>query len=151
MFNKGRHKYTFQNVCLEDNSIILNDEAQKIILNTKGIIKDLNEELLEFLAYVEDSTDNTVKHSKGNLVKNIHKRVQEVKNDISVEVEFMTLLERDREKIEEGREEERERAEKEKIAKIEKALKKGYSLDTIAEILGVTIEEVENIRENINL
>jgi hypothetical protein len=35
---KGRHKYTFQNVCLEDNSITLNDEAQKIILNTKGII-----------------------------------------------------------------------------------------------------------------
>jgi predicted transposase/invertase (TIGR01784 family) len=54
LFNKGRHKYTFQNVCLEDNSIILNDEAQKIILNTKGILNDLNDELLEFLNYVED-------------------------------------------------------------------------------------------------
>ena len=40
----------------------------------------------------------------------------------------------------EGREEERERAEKEKIAKIERALQKGYSLDIITEILGVTIE-----------
>lgn len=49
---------------------MLNDEAQKIILNTKGIMKDLSEELLEFLAYVEDSTDTMVKHSKGNLVKN---------------------------------------------------------------------------------
>lgn len=46
-----------------------------------------------------------VKEAKGNLVKNIHKRVLEVKNDISMEVEFMTLLERDREKIEQGREE----------------------------------------------
>lgn len=27
LFNKGRHKYTFQNVCLEDSSIILNDET----------------------------------------------------------------------------------------------------------------------------
>jgi predicted transposase/invertase (TIGR01784 family) len=90
LFNKGRHKYTFQNVCTEDNSITLNDEAKKIILNTKGIIKDLSEELLEFLAYIEDSTDDTVKHAKGNLVKKIHKRVQEVKNDISMEVEFMS-------------------------------------------------------------
>ncbi|NSB24758.1 Rpn family recombination-promoting nuclease/putative transposase [Clostridium saccharoperbutylacetonicum] len=103
LFNKGRHKYTFQNVCLEDNSIILNDEAQKIILNTKGILNDLNEELLEFLNYVEDSTDDKVKSIKGNLVKSIHKRVQEVKNDVSMEVEYMTLLERDREKIEEGK------------------------------------------------
>ena len=93
---------------------MLNDEAQKIILNTKGIMKDLSDELLEFLAYVEDSTDDTIKHVKGNLVKNIHKRVQEVKNDILMEVHivkkceaqsrtYMTLLERDREKIEEGK------------------------------------------------
>ncbi|WP_238916920.1 Rpn family recombination-promoting nuclease/putative transposase [Clostridium sp. YIM B02555] len=102
LFNKGRHKYTFQNVCLEDNSMILNDEAQKIILNTKGIMKDLSDELLEFLEYVEDSTDDRVKSVKGSFVKNVHKRVQEVKNDVLMEVEFMTLLERDREKIEEG-------------------------------------------------
>ena len=54
LFNKGLHKYTFQNVCLEDNSILLNDEAQKIILNTKGFMNDLSEELLEFLEYVEN-------------------------------------------------------------------------------------------------
>ena len=95
---------------------MLNDEAQKIILNCKGIMNDLSDELLDFLTYVEDSTDATVKHVKGNLVKNIHKRVQEVKNDILMEVHilkkcgaqlraYMTLLERDREKIEEGREE----------------------------------------------
>ena len=83
----------------------LNDEAQKIILNTKGFMNDLSEELLEFLAYLEDSTDGAVKCAKGNLVKNIHEKVKKVKNDISLEVEFMTLLERDREKIEEGKEE----------------------------------------------
>ncbi|EHJ00459.1 Conserved hypothetical protein CHP01784 [Clostridium sp. DL-VIII] len=103
LFNKGRHKYTFKSICLEDNKVVLNDETEKIILNTKGIIKDLSEELLEFLAYVEDSTDNVAEDAKGNLVKRLHKRVQKVKNDISVEVEFMTLLERDREKIEEGK------------------------------------------------
>ena len=105
LFNKGRHKYTFQNLCLEDTAIKLDDDAQRIILNSRGIMKDLSEELLEFLEYVEKSTDDVAKSAKGNLVKNIHKRVNSVKNDISVEAEFMTLLERDREKIEEGREE----------------------------------------------
>jgi predicted transposase/invertase (TIGR01784 family) len=141
LFNKGRHKYTFQNVCLEDNSIMLNDEAQKIILNTKGIMKDLSEELLEFLAYIEKSTEDTVNHSQGNLVKNIHKRVQKIKNDISVEVEFMTLLERDREKIEEGREE----AIKQLILK---QYSKGLSIEYIAEINEFDVEYVGNVVKN---
>ncbi|WP_297422372.1 Rpn family recombination-promoting nuclease/putative transposase [Clostridium sp.] len=145
LFDKGRHKYTFQNLCLEDNSIILNDEAEKIILNTKGIMKDLSEELLEFLEYVENSTDDTVKHSKGKLVKNIHKRVQEVKNDISVEVEFMTLLERDREKIEEGREAGREEAIKQLILK---QYSKGLSIEYIAEINEFDIEYVRDVVKN---
>lgn len=47
----------------------LNDEAQKIILNTKGFMKDLSEELLEFIIYVESSTDDVVQSAKGNIVK----------------------------------------------------------------------------------
>ena len=127
--------------------IILNDGAEKIILNTKGIMKDLSEELLEFLRYVEISTDDTAKNAKGNLVKSIHKRVQKVKNDISVEVHifkrceaqlrsYMTLLERDREKIEEGREEERIEIAKEMlkdVVPIEKIIK--YSKLSENEIL----------------
>ncbi|KIL07541.1 UNVERIFIED_ORG: transposase [Clostridium botulinum] len=142
LFNKGRHKYTFQNVCLEDNSLMLNDEAQKIILNTKGIMNDLSEELLEFLEYVENSTDDTIRNSKGNLVKNIHRRVQKVKNDISVEVEFMTLLERDREKIEEGREE--------GIILTKKVLKlsmQGYAISEIAKECNISEDQVKKILE----
>jgi len=108
-------------------------------------MKDLGEELLELLAYVEDSTDNMVKHTKGNLVKNIHKRVQEVKNDISVEVEFMTLLERDKEKIEEGREEGREEAIKQLILK---QYSKGLSIEYIAEINEFNVEYVRDVVEN---
>ena len=127
---------------LEDNSIILNDEAHKIILNTKGIVKDLSEELLEFLRYVENSTDDIAKFAKGNLVKNIHKRVREIKNDISVEVEFMTLLERDREKIEEGREE--------GILLTKKVFKlstEGYTISEIAKECNISEDNVKKILE----
>ena len=136
-------KYTFQSVCLEDNSIILNDEAQKIILNTKGIMNDLSEELLEFLNYVEDSTDDIVKNFKGNLVKSIHKRVQEVKNDVSMEVEYMTLLERDREKIEEGI----EKGEKKKALEIAvEMLKDNEPIEKIIKYSKLSREEIEKIK-----
>ncbi|AQS05527.1 putative transposase/invertase (TIGR01784 family) [Clostridium beijerinckii] len=147
LFDKGRHKYTFQNMCLEDNSIMLNDEAQKIILNSKGIMNDLSDELLEFLAYVEDSTDYKVKHAKGNLVKNIHRRVKEVKSDISVEVEFMTLLERDREKIEEGIEKGREEGEKKKALEIAlEMLKDNEPIEKIIKYSKLSKEEILKIK-----
>lgn len=145
LFNKGRHKYTFETVCKEDNSIKLEDDTNKIILNTRGIIKDLSEELIEFLDYVEHSDDNAVEKAKGTLVKKIHKKVIEVKSDISMEVEFMTLLERDREKIEEGRKE----------GKLEEKLEIARNLldvlddETIARKTGLSIEEVKKLREKI--
>lgn len=104
LFNKGRHKYTFENICLEDNTISLEDETQKIILNTKGILEDVSDEMLEFLNYVGNSSNENAEKANGNLVKNIHKIVEKVKSSKEMEVEYMTLLERDREKIEEGKE-----------------------------------------------
>lgn len=74
--------------------------------------------------------------SKGNLVKHIHERVEEVKNDASMEVGFMTLLERDREKIEEGIEKGRIEIAKEMLddnEPLEKIIK--YSKLTKEEIL----------------
>lgn len=145
LFNKGRHRYTFETVCKEDNSIKLEDDTNKIILNTRGIIKDLSEELIEFLDYVEHSDDNAAEKAKGTLVKKIHKKVIEVKSDISMEVEFMTLLERDREKIEEGRKE----------GKLEEKLEIARNLldvlddETIARKTGLSIEEVKKLREKI--
>ena len=153
LFNRGRHKYTFKNTCLEDSSIILNDETEKIILNTKGVLKDINEELLEFLEYVEESTDAVVENFNGELVKNIHKKVKEVKNDSLVEVEYMTLLERDREKIEEGRKEGikegiKEGREKAMQQLILKQYSKGLSIEYIAEINEFDIEYVKKIVNN---
>ena len=87
-FKGGRHKYTFENVCLEDNNIKFQDDTQKIILNTKGIIKDLNTDLLEFLKYVENSTDEVAENSESDLVKHIHKKVNAVKRDKTMEVEL---------------------------------------------------------------
>lgn len=146
MFGAGRYKYTFETVCVEDNKIKLKDDTNKIILNTTGVIKDLNDEIIEFLKYVENSDDKTAKEATGTLVKNIHKRVVEVKNNPKVEVEFMTLLERDREKLEEGREEGREQG-IELAKKVFKLLSMGEPVANIAKICGISEEKVRKIIE----
>lgn len=50
-----------------------------------------------------------------------------------------------------GVEQERKRVEQEKRDKIISALKKGYSPKIIAEILGVTNEEIEEVRKDVTL
>lgn len=61
LFKAGRHKYTFETICKEDSDIKLTDDTYKIILNTKGILKDLSDELIEFLNYVDHSDDEQQK------------------------------------------------------------------------------------------
>lgn len=139
LFQWRSHKYTFENICLEDSNIKLKDDTRKIVLNTKGYIKDLNSELLEFLSYVENSSDEVADNAEGTLVKNIHKRVNVVKRDKNTEVEFMTLLERDREKIEEG--------EKKKALDIAKNLLDILDDKVIAEKTGLSIDEVRKLRK----
>ncbi|MEG0502110.1 MAG: Rpn family recombination-promoting nuclease/putative transposase [Cellulosilyticaceae bacterium] len=56
-FDKGRHLYTFENRCKEDYSLILGDETTKLFLNTQGILDDVDTEMIEFLTYIEESTD----------------------------------------------------------------------------------------------
>ena len=60
-----------------------------------------------------------------------------------MEVEYMTLLERDREKFQEGREEGREEAKKEAA----KALLDLLDDETIASRIGLPLEEVKALRK----
>lgn len=111
-FQERRHIYTFENLCRENPSLSLGDETIKIFLNTKGIMQDVDEEMLEFLSYVENTTDTFAAQAVSPLIKEIHQRVTEIKQNKEMEVEYMTLLQRDRENIELGREEGREEGSK---------------------------------------
>jgi len=74
-----RHIYTFENRCKESPSLSLGDETTKIFLNTKGNMPDVDAKMLEFLSYVENTTDDFAKQARSPLIKEIHKKVTEVK------------------------------------------------------------------------
>ncbi len=95
-FGKGRHIYTFENICKEDGSISMGDEAVKIFLNAKGTMDDVSKELKAFLDYVAG------KKPVDSYVEKLEEAVKEAKRNREWRHEYMTLLMRDQENQEIG-------------------------------------------------
>ena len=119
----------------------MGDETTKIFLNTKGTVPDVDEDMQEFLSYVENTTDAFAKQALSPLIQEIHRRDKEVKESKEMEVEYMTLLQRDRENIELGREEGREEGAK-NATKIIKLYNKGMDSTNISSSLQLDLEYV---------
>ena len=119
----------------------MGDETTKIFLNTKGTVPDVDEDMQEFLSYVENTTDAFAKQALSPLIQEIHRRVKEVKESKEMEVEYMTLLQRDRENIELGREEGREEGAK-NATKIIKLYNKCMDSTNISSSLQLDLEYV---------
>ena len=121
-------------------------------MNTSGTLNDIDDEMLEFLSYVKKSTDEIADNAKSDLVKVINQKVNHVKHDKTMEVEYMTLLERDRLNFVEGKEEGREEGRKEgrteeKIQMARKLLLRGMSIDEVASITELAREKVASLIE----
>lgn len=142
-FNQNRHLYTFENRCIEELSLSLQDETTKIFLNTKGTLNDVEQEMIEFLTYIENSTDEYANQVQSNLVRTINNKVKHLKNDKSLEVEYMTLYELYEEKFQAG-------VEKTKLENA-KSLLDILDDETIATKIGLDLETVQKLRvESLN-
>ena len=98
LYGKGRHIYTFENICKEDGSISMGDEAVKIFPNAKGTLDDVSDELEAFLDYVAG------KKPKDAYVERLEEAVKEAKKNREWRHEYMTLLMRDQENVKKGEE-----------------------------------------------
>ena len=97
-YGKGRHMYTFENICREDGRISMGDEAVKIFLNAKGTLDDVSDELKAFLDYVAG------KKPKDAYVERLEEAVKEARKNREWRHEYMTLLMRDQENVKIGEE-----------------------------------------------
>ncbi len=100
---------------------------------------DVDPEMQEFLSYVENTTDDFAAQAKSPPIKEIHKRVTEVKESKEMEVEYMTLLQRDQENLELGTT---------LATKILKLYHKGISNSDIADSLQLDLEYVNSVISN---
>lgn len=93
LFGEGLYRYTFEERCLERN-IKLGDETRKIFLNTKGKNeKEVPKELIHFLKYVENSTDDYVSGIKDDSIERLHEKVTALKRWWGLEAKYMTFEE----------------------------------------------------------
>lgn len=133
-FAKGRHIYTFENICKEDNSISMGDESVKIFLNAEGTLNDVSKELKAFLDYVAG------KKTEDFYVKRLEEAVKEAKKNREWRHEYMTLLMRDQEN---------QRIGEEKM--IVNALRSTKSIKKTSVILQIPEQEVRKIAKSKNL
>ena len=163
LFGYGRYVYTFRAGCLEEPDCCLEDGAVRIFLNTRGKNDgEVSKELVGFLRYVEDTTDEMAADMDSERIKRIHNRVRKVKASEEVGVKNMQAWEEryyDKEEarqegLEEGRQEGREIGKQEGKQEaiknlIRKKLKKGCSAEEIADILEEELGMIQGLIDEI--
>lgn len=98
-FEQGKAKYTFENLCVEDKELRLKDGTRKIFLNAKGYQNAEEEDVREFLRYVNGEESDNI------FVKKIENKVEQIKSNKEWRQEYMTMLMREAEIREQSREE----------------------------------------------
>ena len=90
LFGYGKYRYTFENTCHEVPGLSLGDGSHKIILNTRGTDPSAAEpQLIDFLRYIEHSTDQTISTIQDPRILKIHKKVKQIKKSEEMEAAYM--------------------------------------------------------------
>ncbi|UTC67526.1 MULTISPECIES: Rpn family recombination-promoting nuclease/putative transposase [unclassified Treponema] len=88
---KDKSVYTFENICIEDRQIFLNDGTKKIIINANAFEKEKDKNLSGFLEYVKTGKVTT------EFTGRIEKMIEKIKNTEQArsEYRFISALEMD--------------------------------------------------------
>ena len=106
LWGYGKYRYTFRMRCEEQPDLYLEDGIGRIFLNTRGTNDgEVNPELAELLHYMENSTDETAEMCRSEKVRELHRRVSEVKASEEFGVKYMQAWEEKIYERSEGKEE----------------------------------------------
>ncbi|HJA11501.1 MAG TPA: Rpn family recombination-promoting nuclease/putative transposase [Candidatus Mediterraneibacter merdipullorum] len=155
LFGYGLYRYTFDNRCKELPELTMGDGCSKIILNTKGRNDtEVDRTLVDFLHYIDHSSEENIPDDCDERLKNLHRKVYEIKTNEQMGVSYMKMEERDRlireegERLGEARGEARGKIEGE-ISVLRKLAAKGYDTEKLAEDLELDRERVDRIMETL--
>lgn len=152
LFGYGLYRYTFDNRCKEIPDLVMGDECQKIIFNTKG--KDergVDKPLIDFLHYVEKSSEESVPEDCDKRLKHLHKKIHQIKLSEEIGVSYMKMEERDRLIRDEGLRKGRAEGDARLVSIIRKKASRGMEASEIAGWLEMESREVERTLELINI
>ena len=108
-FDRGEYIYTFRNTCQEVPDLPLGDETVKVVVNTKGTVGEINDELKELLLYFDKGI------ATGAYTRKLDDAVNSVKASEERRHEYMVMMIREMEAREEAKEEGREEGRQEGV------------------------------------
>ena len=85
-FGRGLAKYTFNAICNEDHSLVLDDGVTRVFINTEGDRHRISKELASFIGYIStgEVTDD--------YTKDLDEEVRALRNDDGRERDYMTYM-----------------------------------------------------------
>ena len=150
LFGMDERIYTFRNQCMEQPELELGDGTTKIFLNAKGLKGRVDEDLEDFLQYVDG------KPARSRFTQEMAQEVESVKRQDEMRREFVTLYMEYQKQRREGAAEGFERGRREgrtegrMIGTMRTALKfinAGTPLKTAAKIADVSEEELRDFAQ----
>ena len=130
-FGKNRYIYTFKRQCQEDSSIFLGDDAVSIVLNTKGTVGEINEELKGALKYIDGEQPTS------EYANRLNRSVENVKANEKWRRDYMTMAMKIKE--------ENEIVDLARVISATKNLQGKLSNQEISDALMITIEQYNEI------
>ena len=141
-FDRGKYRYTFRNMCLEEQGFSLQDGLTTMFLSTCGTNPgEVPEGLVSFLRYIGLSLQESTKDSENGYVRQLQAAVRRVKASREWEARFMILQEMLRDEHKTGYAEGETKG-------IEKGMAKGRVediLDLLADLPGEVSEELRKV------
>lgn len=136
-FGKGLAKYTFNAICNEAHSLVLDDGVTRVFINTEGDRHRISRELANLLGYIStgDVTDD--------YTRQLDEKVKELRNDTGEEVNYMTYMQT----IMENRAMAYEEANQETALSM---LKDGFPAETIIKYTKLTLEQVTKLAASLH-
>ena len=134
---KGDARYTFNTRCNEYPEIAYDDGSYKIVLNAQGKSDSISPKLRELLEYVASG------NVTGEFTKRIQSKVDDIRNNESWRKWAMTLEQKQIEARQEGYLE----GKQDKAIEVALNLLSTHSNEEIARICNITVEEVQQLRE----
>ena len=136
VLGKNRSVYTFENICLEDKNISLQDGTKKVIINADAFNNTKNKELKEFLEYLKTGK------TKSEFTRRIEEVIQTIKENEQARQEYRLMSTFEMDARYKGFSEGAYNNKKE-TAKILKQL--GDSIQKIMQVTGLPEEEIEKL------
>ncbi len=156
-FKKNLQCYTFENICLEDKTISLNDNVQKLIYNANGYVNEKDENLKSFMQFVAtgkptDDFTSAIKQSVDNIKHTEIFRTEYLKMYIGMEDEKRRAVKEAVTKAVKEAVDENTKKVTESVTKnfVISMLNNNIPLETISNCTSLSVEEVEQIKSEIN-